>query len=249
MSWKAGTWLGSVETRLRTLSGGSMLVALLVALGAAWGFVALTDEVLEGDTLSFDARVLLRLRNPLDPTDPIGPQWLEIIGRDVTALGGVALLGLLTLASAGYLKLRGHLSSMWFLLLAVAGGVIASQALKLGVDRPRPDLVPFGTHAYTASFPSGHAMMAAVVYLTLATLVSRVEPSRRLRIYFFALAILITFLVGLSRVYLGVHWPTDVLAGWTAGTAWALGCWILARWLASRGTLEAEPETREDPSG
>lgn len=232
--------------RLRAQLAGSLLGFLLVLLSAVWAFIELTEEVIEGETRSFDTRILLMLRHPLDRGDPIGPEWLEIVGRDVTALGGVALLTLLTLASAGYLRLKGQGRTMSFLLVSVVGGVLVSQAIKLGVDRPRPDLVAYGTQAYSASFPSGHAMMATIVYLTLATLMSRVEPARGLRVYFFAIAILITFLVGLSRVYLGVHWPTDVLAGWTAGTAWAFGCWIIARWLAARGTLEAEPGTDQD---
>lgn len=227
---------------LRGLPGGGILPALLVMLAAIWSFIALTDEVLEGETRAFDTRILLAMRDPLDRADPFGPVWLEIVARDLTALGGVAVLGLLTFAAAGYLWLSGHRRSMWFLLVAVAGGVLFSQALKFGIGRPRPDLVPHGTVALTASFPSGHSMMAAVTYLTLAVLMARVEPRRRLRVYFLGLALLITGLVGLSRVYLGVHWPSDVLAGWTAGTAWALACTIVASQLAARGTIEADPE-------
>lgn len=230
---------------VREQPGGRLLPILMVALGAVWAFLALTDEVIEGDTRRFDTRILLALRNPLDHADPLGPPWLEIVGRDVTALGGVLVLGLLTLAAAGYLRLSGNGRSMWFLFAAVAGGVVISQLLKLGIDRPRPDLVPFGTYAYTASFPSGHSMMATVTYLTLAVMMVRVEPRRRLKAYYLTLAILVSLAVGISRIYLGVHWPTDVLAGWTAGTAWAMACWIAARWLAHRGTIEEEPDAPE----
>ena len=96
---------------------------------------------------------------------------------------------------------------------------------------------------YTASFPSGHSMMAAVTYLTLAALIARVQPTRALKVYVLTLAVLVTVAVGVSRVYLGVHWPTDVLAGWTAGAAWALGCWLVAWWLEGRGAVEPEKLT------
>jgi undecaprenyl-diphosphatase len=119
-------------------------------------------------------------------------------------------------------------------LASVGGGIAFSTLFKQGFDRPRPDLVPHATEVYTASFPSGHAMMAAVTWLTLAAMLARVQPTRPLKIYLFALAALITVLVGVSRIYLGVHWPTDVLAGWTAGAAWALACWLVAWWLGER---------------
>ena len=197
----------------------------------------------EGETHDFDTRLLLALRNPADPSDPLGPGWVEELMRDVTALGGLGILAGLTLAVAGFLWLQGNRRSMWLMLLAVAGGQAMSTLAKAGFDRPRPDLVPHGMQVYTASFPSGHSMMAAVTYLTLATLVARVQPTRALKAYVLTLAVLVTVAVGVSRVYLGVHWPTDVLAGWAAGAAWALGCWLIARWLARRGAVE--PETNE----
>jgi undecaprenyl-diphosphatase len=125
-------------------------------------------------------------------------------------------------------------------LVSVAGGLLLSTLFKEAFDRPRPDLVTHGATVYTASFPSGHSMMAAVTYLTLAVMYARVEPRRAVKIYLIAVASLIILLVGASRVYLGVHWPTDVLAGWLAGATWALFCWLIARWLQRRGAVEPE---------
>jgi undecaprenyl-diphosphatase len=215
-----------------------VLVVVLIAAGCVWAFFALADEVVEGETHVFDTAVLLALRSSADPADPLGPGWVEEIGRDVTALGGYAILGFLTVAVGGFLWLQGNHRSMWLVFAAVGSGQLLSSLAKRGFDRPRPDLVPHGMDVYTASFPSGHSMMAAVTYLTLATLVARVLPTRALKIYVLTLAILVTLAVGISRVYLGVHWPTDVLAGWTAGAAWALAWWLFARWLAPRADVE-----------
>ena len=227
-----GRLAGAVEPQV-------LAVVLLVA-GCVWAFVGLADEVAEGETHGFDTAVLMALRNPADPADPLGPGWLEELGRDVTAFGGVGILGFLTLAVAGFLWLQGNRRSMWLMLAAVGSGQVLSSLAKHGFDRPRPDLVPHGMQVYTASFPSGHSMMAAITYLTLATLVARVLPSRALKAYVLVLAVLVTLAVGVSRVYLGVHWPTDVLAGWTAGAAWALAWWLVARWLGWRGAVERE---------
>lgn len=216
------------------------ILALLVVAAAGWGFAELADDVMEGETRAFDSRILLAMRAPDDPTNPIGPRWLEEAGRDITALGGMTVLSLLTAAVAGLLWLQGHRGTMVFLVVAVAGGMLASSLIKAGFDRPRPDLVSHGMHVMTASFPSGHAMHAAVTYLTLAVLSARVQRRRVVKVYLIGFATLLTIAVGISRIYLGVHWPTDVVAGWCAGAVWALSCWLVARWLARQGAVESE---------
>jgi len=230
----------------RNVELGSLIALGLIVL-AVWGFAELADEVLEGATQGLDRDLLLLLRTPDDLSDPIGPDYLEEMGRDLTALGGVVVLTLSTLAAAGFFLLRRQIGTMLYLLAATGGGILVSGVAKEAFGRPRPDLVPHGSIVHTASFPSGHSMMAAVAYLTLGVLIARVLPQRRLKAYVLTVAALVTVLVGVSRVYLGVHWPTDVLAGWLAGAGWAVACLLVARLLARRGTVE--PERCEDDPG
>jgi undecaprenyl-diphosphatase len=145
--------------------------------------------------------------------------------------------------------MTGKRQAAFFLLVAVGGGMLLSAGLKMGFERARPDLVPHHTRVYTASFPSGHAMLSAVVYLTLAALLARVQSERRVKTMIIVLAVLLTLLVGMSRVYLGVHWPTDVLAGWCGGAAWASLCWFVALQLQRRGRVEhanRDPQQRQN---
>jgi undecaprenyl-diphosphatase len=225
-------WLGG--------HGWVVLAAVLVLVAATWAFVELADEVLEGDTQQLDEWAVRALRDNENPLDPLGPRWLEEAGRDLTALGGVVVLVVVTLAVCGYLLFAGKPHAAGFVLFAVVGGQVVSSILKMFFARPRPDVVPHLSHVYTSSFPSGHSMMSAVVYLTLGSLLMRFAPHRRLKLYYLAIAMTLTFLVGVSRVYMGVHYPTDVLAGWTAGLVWALLCWLLARWLQRRGAVEKD---------
>jgi undecaprenyl-diphosphatase len=224
------TWLAAREL--------GTLAALLFAAGAVWVFLELADDVLEGDTASVDERLLLSLRAADDPSDPLGPSWFEELARDITGLGGAGVLTLITLASAGFLALQRKAHLAFYLLLAVGSGTVLSTLLKMGFDRPRPELFAHGQVVYTSSFPSGHSMLSAVVYLTLGALLASGQTNLRMRAYLVGLAALLTMLVGASRVYLGVHWPTDVLAGWTAGAAWALVCWAVAERLRGRGAVE-----------
>lgn len=218
----------------------SLLVAIFVAALGLFVFTHLAEEVMEGDTRSFDSAVLLALRAPGDHADPIGPIWVEEVARDVTALGSTAILAYVTLAVCGFLALSGRRSAALLVAVSIGGGALLSSVLKFGFDRPRPDLVPHAVEVYSASFPSGHAMLSAVTYLTLGALIARVEPRWRTKIFVIGLAVVTTLLVGVSRIYLGVHWPTDVLGGWCLGAAWAMVCWLVALWLQGRGQVERD---------
>jgi undecaprenyl-diphosphatase len=220
-----------------------VLLAVLLLVGGLLAFVKVADAVVGGRTQSFDEAVLRALRDPDNPARPAGPWWEveEEIGRDLTALGGYAVLTLLTLVTAGFLAMARKGRAAAFLLLATAGGLVLSTLLKDYFERPRPTVVPRLTHVYTSSFPSGHSMMSAVVYLTLGALLDRFVEGRRLKLYCLAVAMMLTGLVGCSRVFLAAHYPTDVLAGWAAGLTWAVLCWLVARYLQVRGAVERGP--------
>ncbi|MGE0580562.1 MAG: phosphatase PAP2 family protein [Steroidobacteraceae bacterium] len=211
-----------------------VLAALFLVAGALLAFAELAGEVVEGDTRAFDEAVLLSLRSPTDTADPIGPPWVEAAFRDLTTLGGTSVLTFVTLATLGYLLLAGRRATALLVASAMLGGSLLSALLKAGFERPRPDLVAHLVEVSSKSFPSGHAMLSIVTWLTLGTLLATVQPTLRLKSYVLGVGIAIALLVGVSRVYLGVHWPTDVLAGWCVGTAWALLCWLVAGSLRRR---------------
>ncbi|WP_430913131.1 phosphatase PAP2 family protein [Methylobacterium sp. sgz302541] len=215
------------------------LGALLTLSTLGWAFFYLADEVGEGSTAALDRKILLSLRNPADLSDPIGPRWLEETMRDITGLGSVFTIVFVTAAVASYLALTRKHRVALLVIAAVGGGEIVSTVLKLFYHRPRPDLVPHGMEVFTASFPSGHAMMSAIAYLTLAILLARLNPERRVKALVLVIGVATTLLVGVSRVYLGVHWPSDVLAGWCVGAAWAALCWFVALQLQRSGEVEA----------
>jgi undecaprenyl-diphosphatase len=218
---------------------GTLLSVFVLASGL-WVFIEVADEVVEGETRALDRAVLLALRNPSNLADPRGPPWLEEMGRDLTALGGTALLSLFSLTVIAHLSLRQKPRSAAFVGVSVMGALGLSLALKQLFERPRPDLVPRLSHVMTSSFPSGHSMLSAAVYLTLGALLARFESNLLLKAHVLGWALLFTVLVGVSRVYMGVHWPTDVLAGWAAGAAWASLCWLVARALQGRGSVELD---------
>jgi undecaprenyl-diphosphatase len=219
----------------KRMLAGIVLVATLVL-----GFGLLASEVIEGDTKAFDDRILQFFRAPADPALPAGPAWLKDAMRDVTALGSTSVLTIIVVGVAGYLAVAGLRHAAGMVLGSVALGALLSNALKAAFSRPRPAFIPPDLVVFTTSFPSGHATLSAVVYLTLGALLCRTQSSLAVKTFILCFATLITGLVGLSRVYLGVHWPTDVVAGWLVGGTWALLCWLTMIWLQGRGAVEPE---------
>jgi undecaprenyl-diphosphatase len=217
-----------------------VLSAIFILAGASLSFLKLVSEMREGETQSADQAVLLALRDPSDLSNPIGPRWVETMCSDLTSLGSPAIVALITIAAVSYLWIDGKRAAALLVALSIAGGALLVSVLKFGFARPRPDLVSHLVDVNSFSFPSGHATMAAVTYLTLGALLARVQERKRMKLYLLAVASILVFIVGFTRVYLGVHWPTDVLAGWCLGTAWALGCWLVATWLQHRGAIEQD---------
>ena len=207
-----------------------------------WIFAVLANEVREGDTRQFDEWVLNALRQTADKGQLKGPRWLAAGAEDITALGGPTVLGLTVLAVTGYLLLHGLYRNGLFIFVASAGGWVLNWILKAGFARARPDVVPHLREVMSSSFPSGHALTSAAVYLTLGTLLMRIAEGRLAKYYCIAIAMFVTLLVGLSRVFLGVHYPSDVLAGWLIGMSWALLCWAVERTLERRAGLKREKE-------
>jgi undecaprenyl-diphosphatase len=217
-----------------------ILVGMLALIGSVWIITNLAGEVLEGDTLEFDKKLLSALRKADDPSQPIGPAWLELAAFDLTALGGPTVLGLTVAAVIGYLLLHGLYRHSGFVLLASAGGWLLNGVLKEWFARPRPDIVPHLREVMSLSFPSGHALTSAAIFLTLGALLMRVAERRLVKFYCMFVAVMATLLVGATRVYLGVHYPTDVLAGWLIGVSWALFCWLLERSIERTAGLRRE---------
>ena len=232
---------------LAKLAGREIGVIVGVFAGAALLllFGLLAGEVIEGDTRRLDMRVLAAFTVEGNPADRLGPAWFEEMVRDLTALGSYAFIIIIVVAAVGYLLLVRKAGLAALMVGAVVGGMLISTLLKELYSRPRPD-IEHGVRVFTASFPSGHATLSAVTFLTLAALLTRVNPRRRVKIYFVALAVILTLVVGTSRVYLGVHYPSDVLAGWCIGSAWAVLCWAGALWLQRRGSA---PPPGDQPEG
>jgi len=237
------TLAAKVAATIRRIEGRLLLAALAVS-GAVWAFGGLWDAVEDQHTGGFDRAILLAFRVPGHPDVLPGPRWLQECARDMTALGGFTVLTLVSLMTVAVLAMqRRRLQATIFAATVVFAQALAA-AIKLIAGRPRPDIVAHFDLVYSSSFPSGHSTMAPVVYLTLAVILASGEPRRDVRALMFGCAALVIVAVGLSRVYLGVHWPTDVLAGWALGAAIALVAMTVLRLTAGKlnqGGVGAKP--------
>ncbi len=220
----------------------AILAAIFVAVAALWAFGTMAAEVVEGDTGKFDEHLLLALRQPGNLAVPIGPSWGLQVARDLTAFGGPVGIGLVTMVVGGYLALQRKFGLLGFVLGSLVSGTVLGMFLKEMFHRPRPEVIPHLTDIATASFPSGHSMLSSVAYLTLAALLARAAKDLGTKIYFLAVAVVLIGLIGFSRVYLGVHYPTDVLAGWCVGSAWAIICCAVAHFIQGRRAIPLAEE-------
>jgi undecaprenyl-diphosphatase len=228
-----------IRAAARVVRGDALLLAsLLIVVVCAWAFIAVADEVAEKNTQRMDERLILALRDAAEPWQPRGPAWLKGTMRDLTALGSPAILAMFVLAVGGVLLVRRQYQALALVLAATLGGRVLNLLLKGWFQRARPALELHLTEVSSPSFPSGHAMDSAVIYFTLAALLARFVRPRGLKLYFVAIAAVLSFFAGVSRVYLGVHYPSDVLAGWIAGLGWASLCWAFASHLQHRGSVE-----------
>jgi undecaprenyl-diphosphatase len=217
----------------------SVLVAFFAAAILLLIFGVIADAVVAGSTTKLDRAIILLFHGAGDDwSGPAGPLWVREMARDITSLGSVTVLGLLSSIIVAYLFLTRSRAAAFLVLVAVVGGVAVNSILKIQFARPRPDVFVPAAKVFTASFPSGHAAFSAITYLTLAALLARVTTSRRLRYYFVTVAVALTFMIGASRVYLGVHYPSDIVAGWCIGSAWALICWAIMTRLQQKGRID-----------
>lgn len=226
---------GRLERREITWLAVGVAACALVLL-----FVFLAGEVAEGDTLAFDTKILRALRSPDDPARPIGPAWIASSLVDLTSLGSPTVLALVSLAVVGFLLLQGRARTAFAVMLTCFSGELVNSVLKHAFNRARPTVVPALREVWSTSFPSGHAMESAIVYLTLGAMLMRVADRRLTKVYCLAVAVLLTAIVGISRIWLGVHYPTDVLGGWMIGFVWASICWIATERYEAQAGIDAE---------
>jgi len=236
MTEERSSMLVSIKTKLMNIEI-RVILAFFVVVSLIWIFFILANAVNAGTTQKLDVKIIEYFRNPAD-NSPAGPVWLPDVMRDITSLGGGTVITIITLIVIFYLIINKKYNEMILVLTAVIGGAVIGFGLKEIFGRERPDLIFRLVDVKSLSFPSGHSMMSTVIYLSLAALLSRIERERKVRVYIISVALFLSFIIGLSRIYLGVHYPTDVIGGWTIGLAWAAICWFFAKYLQRKNVIE-----------
>jgi len=217
---------------------------LIIALGVMT-FIEVADDMTEADGQMFDQAVLHWLQPVAG--QPRGPWWLQEAAADLTSLGGISVLTLFAVIAFSFLLIQRKRLSALLLVVGLIGGVALSEGLKALFERERPPVAYQAVETLNASFPSGHALLSTVFYLTLGVMLTRAFPQKRLKAFVLGSAILIALLIGLTRVYLGAHWATDVLAGWCAGAAWAMALWLVAYAVERRQVVHHAPLQDDEP--
>ena len=221
-----------------------ILLNLLILVTALLVFTYVAKEVVSGESKGFDEMTLNYLRHDGKIMED-EQTWLTGMMIDITALGGTTIIFMITAAVVFYLLIQKQYEFMWLILIATIGGAILSFGLKELFARERPPLIYHLLTVKSLSFPSGHAMMSSVVYLTQGALLAKVQSNKNLRVYILLVAIILVFLIGISRIYFGVHYPTDVLAGWSVGLAWASLCWLAVKYLQKRKVQKSKIEHQQ----
>jgi undecaprenyl-diphosphatase len=233
-------------------SEAAALAALALIAAATLVFIDVADDSAEEKGRAFDMKVLEWLHPYADHAEPRGPAWFDHAVRDLTSLGSVAVLAAIVLIVFGYLALQRRRLEAASLAVSLGGGLMLSETLKQVFERDRPPFEWHATDALNASFPSGHALLSTVVYLSLGAMLARAVRTRTMKAYVMGVAVVLALAVGASRVYLGVHWASDVLGGWSLGAAWATLCWLAERAIArrlkrarERAAGQAQPQASE----
>jgi undecaprenyl-diphosphatase len=194
-----------------------LLSGAALAVVGTWGFAELAGHVRSGSTQAFDDAVMKWMAEHQTPL-------IQQIMLEFTALGTGTVVTMIVVIGSMFLWLNKHKHSALLLIIATFGGVILNNLLKLGFDRQRPQIFKWGTYAMSSSFPSGHAMSAIIVYGTVAYLAARLQQRAASRVLTFCFAVIVIAMICVSRVYLGVHYPSDIAAGLIIGLAWAGFC-------------------------
>jgi undecaprenyl-diphosphatase len=210
-------WVSAHVRNAYTTFGILILGGLAFAIALTYGFAKIAAKVVSGGTSGFDDASMRFMGSHQVP-------WISNLMVEVTMLGTGIVVAMMIAVTALFLWLYDYKNSATLLLVTTLGGMLLNNVLKLGFDRPRPQFFDWGTHAMTSSFPSGHAMSAAIVYPTVAYLAARLQKSHWARVLTMLSAAILVVLICLSRVYLGVHYPSDVIAGVVVGLAWSAFC-------------------------